>query len=62
MVNSPRDFSAALSQLPHPMAIDARTTASCWNLSCDASIDWQNSREFFGCGVISRLPHTERHG
>src|SRR4029450_6561813 len=40
----------------------ARMRADYWDLICDAPIDWNNSREFFGRGVIPRLPHTEPRG
>jgi transposase len=33
-----------------------------WGLLRDASISWDNSREFFGRGIIPRKPHTEPRG
>ena len=40
----------------------ARMKAGYLNLIRDASIDRQNSSEFFGRGVIPRLPHMEPRG
>lgn len=33
-----------------------------WGLIRDASLDWQNSSEFFGKGVIPRQPHLQPKG
>ena len=40
----------------------ARMKAGYLNLIRDASIDRQNSNDFFGRGVIPRLPHMEPRG
>jgi hypothetical protein len=40
----------------------ARMHADYWDLIRDAPINWNNSREFFGKGVVPRLPHTEPRG
>jgi hypothetical protein len=40
----------------------ARMKAGYLNLIRDASIDRQNSSDFFGRGVIPQLPHTEPRG
>jgi hypothetical protein len=40
----------------------ARMTADYWDLIHGASIEWNNSREFFGHGIIPRKPHTEPRG
>jgi hypothetical protein len=40
----------------------ARLRAGYWGLIHDASLDWKNSSEFFGKGVIPRAPHTEPRG
>ena len=40
----------------------ARMKAGYLNLIRDASIDRQNSSEFFGRGVIPRPPHMEPRG
>ena len=40
----------------------ARMKAGYLNLIRDASIDRQNSSDFFGRGVIPRLPHMEPRG
>ena len=33
-----------------------------WGLIRDATLDWQNSSEFFGKGVIPRQPHLQPKG
>ena len=44
----------------------ARMHDGYWGLihdaSLDASRDWKNSREFFGRGVIPKLPHAQPRG
>jgi transposase len=40
----------------------ARMHRDYWGLIRDASLDWKNSTQFFGRGVIPRLPHTEPRG
>jgi hypothetical protein len=42
----------------------ARMHGDYWDLirAADSSPDWNNSREFFGRGVIPRKPHTEPRG
>ena len=40
----------------------ARMKAGYLNLIRDASIDRKNSNDFFGRGVIPRLPHMEPRG
>jgi transposase len=39
-----------------------RMRAGYWGLIRDASLDWRNSTEFFGKGVIPRKPHSEPRG
>ena len=33
-----------------------------WDLIRAAPINWNNSREFFGCGVIPKQPHMQPKG
>ena len=33
-----------------------------WGLIRDATLDWKNSQEFFGKGVIPRQPHLQPKG
>jgi hypothetical protein len=40
----------------------ARMHANYWDLIHDAPINWNNSREFFGRGVIPKLPHAQPRG
>jgi len=51
---------ARLMQAGEPVV--ARMHRDYWGLIRDASLDWKNSSEFFGKGVIPRLPHAEPRG
>jgi hypothetical protein len=52
--------------LPRVMQADKpaieRRHLTYWGLIRDATLDWKNSQEFFGKGVIPRQPHLQPKG
>ena len=51
---------ARLMEAGQPVVQRMRCTY--WGLVRDATLDWKNSSEFFGRGVIPRLPHLQPKG